>query len=87
MLAEMDFRVGQILDAIKQAGIEDNTIVILSSDNGAGGIPAVLGGSSGPWHGYFSNPPYEGSMRVPALIRLARSRARRSGFARDAHGT
>jgi arylsulfatase len=27
-LAEMDFRTGQILDAIKEAGIEDNTIVI-----------------------------------------------------------
>jgi arylsulfatase len=27
-LAEMDFRTGQVLDAIKEAGIEDNTIVI-----------------------------------------------------------
>jgi arylsulfatase A-like enzyme len=69
MIAEMDFRAGQILDAIKHAGVEDNTIVIFSSDNGAGGVPAILGGSSGPWRGYFSNPPYEGSMRVPAMIR------------------
>ena len=69
MIAEMDFRVGQILDAITQAGIEHNTIVIFSSDNGAGGIPGVQGGSSGPWRGHFSNPPYEGSMRVPAMIR------------------
>ena len=36
MIAEMDFRTGQILDAIKQAGVEDNTIVIFSSDNGTG---------------------------------------------------
>src|SRR5262249_44531998 len=28
-LAEMDYRTGQILDAIKEAGIEENTIVIL----------------------------------------------------------
>ena len=69
MIAEIDFRVGQILDAIRQAGVESNTIVIFSSDNGAGGIPAMLGGSSGPWRGFFSNPPYEGSMRVPAMIR------------------
>jgi arylsulfatase len=69
MIAEMDFRVGQILDAIAQAGVEHNTIVIVSSDNGTGGIPGVQGGSSGPWRGYFSNPPYEGSMRVPAMIR------------------
>lgn len=71
MVAEIDFRVGEILDALKQAGVEDKTIVILSSDNGAGGIPMspCFGGSSGPWRGSFSNPPYEGSMRVPAMIR------------------
>lgn len=71
LLAEMDYRVGQILDAIEQAGITENTIVVLSSDNGAGGIPLMTaqGGSSGPWRGSFSNPPYEGSMRVSAMIR------------------
>lgn len=36
VIAEMDYRVGQILDAIKEAGVEDNTIVILSSDNASG---------------------------------------------------
>jgi arylsulfatase A-like enzyme len=30
-LAEMDYRTGQILDAIQQAGIEENTLVILTS--------------------------------------------------------
>jgi arylsulfatase len=69
MMAEMDFRVGQILDEIKQAGVDDNTIVVFSSDNGAGGAPFVIGGSGGPWRGSFSNPPYEGSMRVAAMIR------------------
>jgi arylsulfatase A-like enzyme len=38
MIAEIDFRAGQILDAIKQAGVEDNTIVIFSSDNASGGF-------------------------------------------------
>ena len=33
-LAELDYRTGQILDAIKEAGIEQNTIVIFTSDNG-----------------------------------------------------
>jgi arylsulfatase A-like enzyme len=32
---ELDYRTGQVLDAIKQAGIEDDTIVIWLSDNGA----------------------------------------------------
>jgi arylsulfatase A-like enzyme len=70
LTAEMDYRVGQILDAIKEAGIEDNTIVILSSDNASGGVLPQIGGSTnGPWRGDFFNTPFEGSMRVPAIIR------------------
>ena len=49
-LAEMDYRTGQILDAIKEAGIEDNTLVVFASDNGPeatdpweGGQRAVAG--------------------------------------------
>jgi arylsulfatase A-like enzyme len=69
-IAEMDDRVGQIMDAVKNAGIEDNTIIILSSDNAGGGcIPQAGVGSNGPWRGDFFNTPFEGSMRVPAMIR------------------
>src|SRR5512132_1817244 len=69
-IAEMDDRVGQIVDAVKEAGIDDNTVIILSSDNGGGGcIPQVGPGSNGPWRGDFFNTPFEGSMRVPAMIR------------------
>ena len=61
---------GKILDAVKEAGIDDNTIVILSSDNGSGGaIPQYGGRSNGPWRGDFLNTPFEGSMRVPAMVR------------------
>ena len=38
-LAEMDYRIGQILDAIKAAGIEEDTLVILASDNAGGHRP------------------------------------------------
>jgi arylsulfatase A-like enzyme len=70
VIAEMDYRVGQILDAIKEAGVEDNTIVLLSSDNANGGfVPHVGPGSNGPWRGNFPNTPFEGSHRVPAMIR------------------
>jgi arylsulfatase A-like enzyme len=69
-IAEMDYRVGQVLDAVKEAGIEDNTIVVFSSDNGGGGtIPQAGGGFDGPWRGNFFYTPFEGSMRVPAMIR------------------
>jgi arylsulfatase A-like enzyme len=70
LIAEMDYRVGQILDAVKEAGIDDNTIVILSSDNGSGGFVPQLGTCmNGPWRGDFVNTPFEGSMRVPGIIR------------------
>ncbi len=70
IVAEIDYRVGQILDAVKEAGIDDNTIVILSSDNGSGGAMPQLGGCmNGPWRGDFLNTPFEGSMRVPGIIR------------------
>jgi arylsulfatase A-like enzyme len=51
-LAEMDYRTGQILDAIKDAGIEYNTIVIFASDKGPEGTHPWEG-DSGPWRGTF----------------------------------
>jgi arylsulfatase len=70
LIGEMDYRVGQILDAVKEAGIDDNTIVVLSSDNAGGGaVPQFGPGSNGPWRGDFMNTPFEGSIRVPAIIR------------------
>jgi arylsulfatase A-like enzyme len=70
IIGEMDYRIGQILDAVKEAGIDDNTIVILSSDNASGGAMPQLGATmNGPWRGDFLNTPFEGSMRVPGIIR------------------
>jgi arylsulfatase len=75
LVREMDFRVGQILDAIKEAGADNNTIVVLTSDNGAGlaegggVITQPQGGSSGPWRGNFFTPGFEGSYRTCGMIR------------------
>ena len=66
-LAELDHRTGQVLDAIDQAGIADNTIVVWSSDNPAGRSMS-LGGSNGPWRGHFGSG-FEGGMRAPAMVR------------------
>ena len=66
-LAEMDYRAGQILDAIKGAGIEDNTIVIFTSDNGPEATHPWQG-DSGPWRGtYFT--AMEASLRTPFIVR------------------
>jgi arylsulfatase len=66
-LAEMDYRTGQILDAIKEAGVEDNTVVIFTSDNGPEATHPWEG-DSGPWRGtYFT--AMEASLRAPFIIR------------------
>ena len=66
-LAEMDFRTGQILDAIQEAGIEDNTIVIFASDNGPEATHPWEG-DPGPWRGtYFT--AMEASLRAPFILR------------------
>jgi arylsulfatase len=71
---EVDYNVGEILKAIKSAGIEDNTLVILTGDNAAGAFPVrgvasgEVSGSNGPWRGGLSTG-YEGGMRTPAMVR------------------
>lgn len=66
-LAELDHRTGQILDAIGDAGVEKNTIVIFASDNGPEATHPWEG-DSGPWRGtYFTG--MEASLRAPFIIR------------------
>lgn len=66
-LAEMDANVGQLLDAVDQLGIRDNTIVVFTSDNGPDPTHPS-NGSSGPWRGYYFTH-MEGSLRTPFIIR------------------
>lgn len=68
MVQGMDSTVGMVLDKLKQAGLEENTIVIFTSDNG--GLSTSEGSPT-------SNLPlrggkgwlYEGGTRVPYLIK------------------
>ncbi|MDH5344996.1 MAG: arylsulfatase [Gammaproteobacteria bacterium] len=67
VLAQTDDYVGEVLETIDQSGLAENTIVIFTSDNGREGVPRSFG-FTGPWRsGMFS--PYEGSLRVPFLMR------------------
>jgi arylsulfatase len=71
LMAEMDYRVGQIVDCVEEAGIADNTVIVFSSDNATCYIPSfALGGSNGPFRGDFTAPPGEGSMRTGAMVRM-----------------
>ncbi|MDA8825813.1 sulfatase-like hydrolase/transferase [Luminiphilus sp.] len=67
VLAQTDVYVGELLDTVDELGIRDDTIFIFTSDNGREGVPRSFG-FTGPWRsGMFS--PYEGSLRVPFLVR------------------
>lgn len=67
MLAEMDHNVGQVLNAVDQGGIRDNTIVIFTSDNGAEFFKP-WNGWAGPWRGTYVTA-LEGGLRVPFIAR------------------
>lgn len=66
-LAEMDFRVGQIMDAIGQLGIDEDTVLIFCSDNGPE-FRVPFRGTAGPWRGTY-HTAMEGSLRVPFVMR------------------
>lgn len=61
-IAEIDWSVGQILDTLKEQGVDENTFVIFTSDNG----PAI--GSAGPLRGRKGST-FEGGMRESTVFR------------------
>lgn len=67
VLAQTDSYVGELLSTVESLGLADNTIFIFTSDNGREGIKRSFG-FTGPWRGTMFSP-YEGSLRVPFLIR------------------
>lgn len=66
-MAQLDDIVGSVLQKIKDMGIDDNTIVIFTTDNGAEVISWPDGGMT-PFAGQ-KGMALEGGMRVPAIIR------------------
>ena len=66
-MVEHDAMVGQVLDKLKQLGLEENTIVMYSTDNGAEKLSWPDGGQS-PFRGE-KNTNWEGGYRVPCAIR------------------
>lgn len=60
VVAQLDWSVGEVLSALKKYGLEDNTLVIFTSDNG----PASGEGSTGGLRGRKGST-YEGGVREP----------------------
>src|SRR6266436_1589135 len=66
-MVEHDAMVGQLLDKLKELGLEENTIVMYSTDNGAEKFTWPDGGNS-PFRNE-KNSNWEGAFRVPCAIR------------------
>ncbi len=71
MITRMDRDVGRIMKKLKELGIDDNTIIIFTSDNGPhaeGGVNPKFFNSGGPLRG-IKRDLYEGGIRVPMIAR------------------
>ncbi len=70
-IMELDYRTGQVLDAIKTSGVENNTIVLWLSDNAAAptaGPSDTRSGFNGPFRGELGDA-LEGSIRTVGMIK------------------
>lgn len=71
MMTRLDRSVGEILAELEAQGMDGNTLVLFSSDNGPhheGGHDPEFFDSNGPFRG-FKRDLYEGGIRVPLLAR------------------
>lgn len=70
MITRLDSYVGEILQKLRDKGLDDNTIVIFSSDNGPheeGGADPAFFGRDGKLRG-LKRQCYEGGIRIPFIV-------------------
>jgi arylsulfatase A len=68
VIAEIDWGVGQILAALKKHGLDDNTLVVFTSDNGPWLLYGEHAGSAKPLR-EGKGTSFEGGFRVPCVMR------------------
>ena len=71
MVSHLDWQVGRIMDRLKKHGLDDNTIVVFTSDNGPtfnGGSDSTFFDSAGPLKGLKCSV-WEGGIRIPHIVR------------------
>jgi arylsulfatase A len=78
VIEALDWSTGEILNTLKELGLDDNTMVVFTSDNGPWqnlpermfqrGVEPWHGGSAGPLRGSKATT-WEGGFRVPCLVR------------------
>jgi arylsulfatase len=70
VMMEIDYNTGQVLDAIDNAGIRDNTVVFWCSDNGPTrySLHPDQNGDNGMWSGELGSA-WEGGLRTIGMLR------------------
>ena len=71
MMENLDNQVGELLDLLQELGVDENTLVLFASDNGAhreGGHDPDFWDSNGPLRG-IKRDLYDGGIRSPFLAR------------------
>ena len=68
VMMEIDWSVGKIIEALKNNGIDNNTLIIYASDNGPWLNFGKWGGSAGPLR-EGKGSMWEGGARVPCIMR------------------
>lgn len=67
VVEEIDHGIGRIIATLERLGLDDNTIVVFTSDNGPWLSFGLSGGSAGLLYG-GKGMTWEGGMRVPAIF-------------------
>src|SRR5262249_5871185 len=74
MIAALDDAIGEVMGAVKQAGLLENTMVVFVGDNGAttearGGLNQdfARAGNNAPFRG-FKFSLFDGGMHVPGIV-------------------
>lgn len=66
LIEHMDAGIGDVLDAVRESGQADDTVIVFTSDNGG---QLGVGANNGPLRD-GKGSMYEGGLRVPACIRV-----------------
>ncbi|MDB5243279.1 MAG: N-acetylgalactosamine-6-sulfatase [Spirosoma sp.] len=67
VIEELDWSVGEVVNTLKKNGLDENTLVVFTSDNGPWLIYDLEGGSGGPLR-EGKGTTFEGGQRVPTVF-------------------
>jgi len=80
MVAELDDSCGKIMDAVRKAGLDENTLIVFTSDNGP-----WYEGTAGRFRGR-KGETWDGGLRVPFIARFPKRIAPNSVMDDDTYG-